>query len=60
MRRNPEEIVDVPRTNYSVLRLTRDVFSSSRIGLIGINKQNGDAYNRGLVDSIFRTARGQF
>ena len=43
---DPEEIIDVQRTNYSVLRLTRDVFSTSRIGLIGINKQDTDTYNR--------------
>ena len=43
---DPEEIIDVQRTNYSVLRLTRDIFSGSRIGLIGINKQDTDTYNR--------------
>ena len=43
---DPEEIIDVSRTNYSVLRLTRDIFSGSRIGLIGINKQDTDTYNR--------------
>ena len=52
---DPEEIVDVPRTNYSVLRLTRDLFSGSRIGLIGINKQDADAYNRaGGLDFVYR------
>ena len=43
---DPEDIIDVQHTNYSVLRLTRDVFSGSRIGLIGINKQDTDTYNR--------------
>ena len=43
---DPDEIIDVSRTNYSVLRLTRDIFSGSRIGLIGINKQDTDTYNR--------------
>ena len=43
---DPDEIIDVSRTNYSVLRLTRDIFSGSRIGLIGINKQGVDTYNR--------------
>ena len=43
---DPEDPIDVPRTNYSVLRLTRDIFSGSRIGLIGINKQDADTYNR--------------
>ena len=52
---DPEDIIDVPRTNYSVLRLTRDLFSGSRIGLIGINKQDGDAYNRsGGFDFSYR------
>ena len=52
---DPDEIVDVPRTNYSVLRLTRDLFSGSRVGLIGINKQDGDAYNRaGGLDFTYR------
>ena len=43
---DPDEIIDVSHTNYTVLRLTRDIFSGSRIGLIGINKQDPDAYNR--------------
>ena len=43
---DPDEIIDVSRTNYTVLRLTRDIFSGSRIGLIGINKQDPDTYNR--------------
>ena len=52
---DPDEIIDVQRTNYTVLRLTRDVFSSSRIGLIGINKQDADAYNRaGGLDFTYR------
>ena len=52
---DPEDIIDVPQTNYSVLRLTRDVFSGSRIGLIGINKQDTDDYNRaGGLDFTYR------
>ena len=43
---DPDDIIDVSRTNYSVLRLTRDIFSGSRLGLIGINKQDTDTYNR--------------
>ncbi len=35
-----------PRTNYSVVRLTRDVFTESSVGMIAINKQSADAYNR--------------
>ncbi len=50
-----DDPIDVARTNYSVLRLTRDLFSGSRIGLIGINKQDGDAYNRaGGFDFAYR------
>ena len=49
------DVVDVSRTNYSVFRLTRDIFSGSRIGLIGINKQDTDAYNRaGGLDFTYR------
>ena len=52
---DPEEIVDVSRTNYSVLRLTRDLFSGSRVGFIGVNKQDADAYNRaGGFDFTYR------
>ena len=47
--------VNVPRTNYSVLRLTRDLFSGSRVGLININKQDSDDYNRaGGLDFSYR------
>ena len=35
-----------PRTNYTVLRLKRDVFKGSSVGLIAINKQDTEAYNR--------------
>ena len=52
---DPEDIIDVQRTNYSVLRVTRDLFSGSRIGLIGVNKQDGDVYNRaGGFDFAYR------
>ena len=52
---DPDEIVDVPRTNYSVLRLTRDLFSGSNVGLISINKQDSDNYNRaGGLDFSYR------
>ena len=50
-----EDMVDVPITNYSVLRVTRDLFSGSSIGAIGINKQDVDAYNRaGGFDFAYR------
>ena len=51
----PDDIVDVSHTNYSVLRLTRDLFSGSRVGLISINKQDSDDYNRaGGLDFSYR------
>ena len=41
-----DEEVAEPRTNYSVVRLTSDVFTGSSVGIIAINKQSADAYNR--------------
>ena len=38
--------VDVPRTNSTVLRLTRNVMRGSSVGVIGVNRQDGDTYNR--------------
>lgn len=50
-----DEPIDEPTTNYSVLRLKRDVFSGSSIGVMAINKQNSDKYNRsGGLDFAFR------
>ncbi len=52
---DPDEIVDEPRTNYSVLRMRRDLFSGSTVGLIAVNKQNADTYNRaGGFDVTYR------
>ena len=54
---DPEDIVDEPRTNYSVLRVRRDFFKGSTVGLIGVNKQNTDTYNRaGGFDIAYRPA----
>ena len=54
---DPDEILNVPRTNYSVLRMTRDLFSGSRVGLIAINKQDSENYNRaGGLDFSYRPA----
>jgi Domain of unknown function (DUF5916)/Carbohydrate family 9 binding domain-like len=40
--------IDEPQTNFTVLRLKQQVFGSSTIGLIGLNKDpNGSEYNRG-------------
>lgn len=50
-----DDSVDVPQTNYSVLRMQRDIFDRSTIGLIAINKQDADAFNRaGGFDFAYR------
>lgn len=41
-----DDPLDIPRTNYSVMRITKDVASGSRIGMIAVNKDEIDAYNR--------------
>ncbi len=38
--------VNEPLTNYSVLRVNRDLFRDSTVGAIVINKQDADSYNR--------------
>ena len=49
------DAVDVDRTNYSVLRIKRDLFTGSSLGMIAINKQGLDAHNRATgVDFIYR------
>ncbi len=38
-----------PQTNFTVLRLKQQLFGSSTVGLIGLNKQpNGEDHNRGI------------
>ncbi len=50
-----DDMVDLSRTNYSVLRVRRDLFSGSSIGAIAINKQDTDTYNRaGGLDFAYR------
>jgi len=50
--------VDEPYTNYTVLRLTRDVFSGSSIGIMAVNKQDADSYNRATgLDFAFRPVK---
>jgi hypothetical protein len=46
-----EESVSVGRTNFTVLRLKKDIFNNSSLGLIGLNKQSIDdsSYNRNLA-----------
>ncbi len=49
------DAVDVDRTNYSVLRVKRDLFRGSSVGVIAVNKQGPDAHNRATgVDFIYR------
>ncbi len=49
------DAVDVSRTNYSVLRIKRDLFTGSSLGMIAVNKQGLDAHNRATgVDFIYR------
>ena len=50
--------VDEPRTNYSVVRVNRDILEGSTVGGIFINKQNTDAYNRTAgLDFSYRPTR---
>ncbi len=49
------DAVDVDRTNYSVLRIKRDLFTGSSVGMIAVNKQEPGAHNRAAgVDFIYR------
>ena len=41
-----DDPLDVPHTNYSVMRITKDVASGSRIGMIAVNKDEIGDYNR--------------
>ncbi len=50
--------VDEPRTNYSVVRVNRDILKGSTVGGIVINKQDIDAYNRTMgLDFSYRPTR---
>ena len=47
-----------PRTNYSVMRVNRDILEGSTIGGIFINKQDADVYNRTAgLDFSYRPTR---
>ena len=47
-----------PRTNYSVVRVNRDILAGSTIGGIFVNKQDADAYNRTAgLDFSYRPTR---
>ena len=41
-----DDPIDIPRTNYSVVRITKDIASGSRIGMIAVNKDEIGDYNR--------------
>ncbi len=44
-----QDQLDVPRTNYTVLRLRKDIYARSKIGFIALNKDaSGSNYNRGF------------
>ena len=50
--------IDEPRTNYSVVRVNRDILKGSTVGGIVINKQDVDAYNRTMgLDFSYRPTR---
>ena len=52
------DIFNEPRTNYSVVRVNRDIFSGSTVGAILVNKQDADAYNRTTgLDFSYRPTR---
>ena len=53
-----EPPVDEPRTNYSVIRVNRDILAGSTLGGILVNKQDADAYNRTAgLDFSYRPTR---
>ena len=53
-----EPPIDEPRTNYSVVRVNRDILKGSTVGGIFINKQDIDAYNRTAgLDFSYRPTR---
>ena len=52
------DIFNEPRTNYSVVRVNRDILSGSTVGAILVNKQDADAYNRTTgLDFSYRPTR---
>ena len=53
-----EPPIDEPRTNYSVVRVNRDILAGSTIGGIVIHKQDADAYNNTAgLDFSYRPTR---
>ena len=50
-----DDPVNVPRTNFSVLRLTKDISAGSRVGVMAVNKDEFGDYNRaGGLDFEYR------
>ena len=50
--------IDEPRTNYSVVRVNRDILKGSTVGGIFINKEDADIYNRTAgLDFSYRPTR---
>ena len=53
-----EPPLDEPRTNYSVVRVNRDILRGSTVGAIVINKQDAHVYNRTTgIDFSYRPTR---
>ncbi len=53
-----DEDIDEPRANSTVLRVTRDVGQGSSVGLIAVNRQDADTYNRGAGFDFSLRPRG--
>ena len=41
-----DDPTDIPRTNFSVMRITKDIAAGSRIGVMAVNKDEFGDYNR--------------
>ena len=41
-----DDPIDIPRTNFSVMRITKDIAAGSRIGMMAVNKDELGDYNR--------------
>ena len=41
-----DDPIDIPHTNFSVMRITKDIAAGSRIGMIAVNKDEIGDYNR--------------
>ena len=58
-----DEFVSIPRANFSVVRLRKDILTNSYVGIIGLNKESLDdgSYNRniGADATIYLTAYAQ-